>query len=189
MLTDDGVEWFIPMPGRGGRRGVRVGEHLPVDHALVQAFPECFTSSAEPVDTWPIGTPDAETRKRQQAERTRLASAPVRRVTPACARCGATSDRTIVMTDMPTALALISELSGLDDGDPDSWAERWRIEARYAALAEAAQAQAAELRAAEGAWLLEHPSCPEGTPPLAEPHVPARPDFYYRTPAVRTAQR
>jgi hypothetical protein len=182
----DGTEWFVPMPGRDGRRAVQVGEHLAVDHPLVLAYPERFAPSAEPVDCWPVGVADAETRKHQQAEQLRLAAHLARKVTPACARCGAESTDAVVVFDMPTQLDLLSSLSALDDYDPDSWAERWRIEARYAAMARTVKAQEDELRLAEAAWRAEHPRCPEGTPPLEEPQVPERPAFHYRLPAVRT---
>jgi hypothetical protein len=159
---------------------------LPLDHPLVLAWPDNFTPSAEPVDTWPVGTPSAETRKRQQAEQLRLASHPARRITPVCARCGAESETSVVLFDQPTQLDLISELSALDDGDPASHTERWRIEAHYAAMARAAQAQAIELQHAEGEWRSQHRWCEEGTPPMPEPQAPEHPALTYRSSRVRT---
>lgn len=184
-LTDD-REWFVPMSGRDGRRPVQVGEHLPVDHPLVLAYPNHFQPSAEPPDCWPIGVPTREAREREQAERLRLAAHPARRIRPTCARCGAESEQSVLLFAMPSQLDLISELSGLDDYDPDSWAERLRIEDRYATQAKAVKDQEAELQRIEAAWRAEHPQCPEGTPPIEEPQVPERPAFHYRLPTIRT---
>jgi hypothetical protein len=188
-LLTDGHEWFVPEAGRGGRRGVRVGEHLAADHPLVLAYPEHFAASLEPVDTWPVGTADTDTRKRQQAERLRLAAHPARRIIPCCARCGAEAEESVVLFDQPTQLGLLSELSGLDDGDPASWVERQAIEDRYLTMARAAQEQEAELARVEAAWRAEHQQCPEGTALLPEPEVPERPPLFYRLPGVRTLLR
>jgi hypothetical protein len=185
-ITDDGLEWFIPLPGRGNRRPVQVGEHLPTDHPLVLAYPAYFTPSQEPVDCWPLASASLERRKRQQADRMRLASHPCRKVTPACARCGAESPDSVVLFDQPRELDLIAELSGLDDHDADRATDGWAIEARYAAMARVWQEQTIELQRAEGAWRAEHQQCPEGTEPMPAPQLPERPALHLRLSGVRT---
>jgi hypothetical protein len=183
-ITDGGdTEWFIPLPGRGQRRSVQVGEHLPVDHALVLSYPSCFVDSAEPVDAWPVGLATIEARKRQQAERLRLASHPCRRVTPACARCGQESEHSVITFDQPAELDRNSELAGLDDHD---FAGRIQVENRYAAMARVWQEQQVELLRVEAAWRAEHQQCPEGTPPLPQPQVPENPPLHWRLSTVRT---
>jgi hypothetical protein len=180
----DGTEWVIPLPGRGQRRGVQVGEHVEVGHPLAVAFPGCFVDSAEPVDCWPIGLPSLETRKQREAEQRRLASHPCRKVTPACARCGAESEQSVIVFDQPTQLGLLEALSGLEDHDHVG---RYRIESKYGAMARAAQEQEAELQRVEAAWRAEHQQCPEGTDPMPEPQVPETiPWVPWRLNTVRT---
>lgn len=185
-LTDDEREWFVPTGGRGGRRAIRVGEHLAPDEPLVLEYPQHFSGSAEPVDCWPIGILSAEGRKRQQAEQLRLASHPARRITPCCARCGYEHVRSVVMHDKPSQLGLINVLSAIDDGDPDSWAERSRIEERFAVMARAAKEQEDELVRIEAEFRASHPQCPEGTPALEQPPVPDNVPLQWRLPGVRT---
>jgi hypothetical protein len=188
--TDDLTrEWFCPAPATNGpgsgRRPLRVGDHIAADHPLVNEHPTYFAPSAEPVDAWPISVPSAEARKRQQAELLRLAAHPARKVTPVCARCGASSRRSVVMHDRPTQLALISELSGLDPHTPESRRERWAIEQRFAAMARAVADQERDLAEAEAAWRAEHLTCPEGTPELPAPQVPVDVPLFYRLGSIR----
>lgn len=188
-LTDDGREWFVPLAGRDGRRAVQPGEHLPVDHPLALAwFAAHFTSSAEPPDCWPVGVLGEEGRKRQQAEQQRLTSSPARRVSFVCVRCNATAAQSVIVTDLPGQLDLINALSTVDESDADGWAQRQRIELRFAALARTAQEQTIELARAEAEWRASHQQCPPGTPPVEEPTVPERVPLSWRLPGVRTLQ-
>jgi hypothetical protein len=185
-LTDDGErEWFVPQaatngPG-SGRRALRVGDHLAPDHPLVTAWPDRFAPSAEPIDCWPVSVPSEEARRRQQAEQTRLASRPARKVTPTCARCGAEHPGSVIMTGQPTVLARLNALSGLDDGDPESRAERWRIEQEFRDAARAHADQQRQLTKLEAAFRASHQQCPDGTPELPEVKVPEELGIYYRT--------
>jgi hypothetical protein len=188
-VTDDGdTEWFVPAPATSGpgsgRRQLRVGDHLDPQHPLVLAWPERFSPSAEPVDCWPISLPSLEARKRAQAEQVRLASHPARKVTPVCARCGAESERAVVMLDAPTQLDLLNALAGLDNYDPDARAEAWRIERRFAAMARAAKDQEHELARVDAAWRSQHQQCPEGTAPLPEPEAPGNLPLFYRNTRI-----
>jgi hypothetical protein len=186
-LTDDGArEWFVPTaatngPG-SGRRPLRVGDHLDPNHPLVLAWPERFAPSAEPIDCWPMSVPSLEARKRAQAEQVRLAAHPARKVTPVCARCGAESEQSVLLFDQPTQLDRISALAGLDDGDPDARAERWRIEQTFRVMARAHRDQQRELTRAEAAWRASHQQCPPDTPELPAPPVPTTDlPLFYRT--------
>jgi hypothetical protein len=179
------MEFFVPELGRGARRAVRIGDHLVVDHALVAAYPNRFAPSAEPPDCWPVGVPDADTRKQRQAEQMRLASHPARHVRPCCARCGAESPDAIIMLDAPDQLSLINSLSGLDDGDPESWIERLRIEQEISALNRTAHEQTLELQRIEGEFRASHTRCPEGTPPMGQADAPTFVPLFYRSPGVR----
>jgi hypothetical protein len=177
-LTDDGAtEWFVAtlaVDGPGsGRRGLRVSDHLDPDHPLVLAWPDHFTGSAEPVDCWPISLPTFEDRKRQQADQTRRASHPARKVTPVCARCGAESEQSVLVFDQPTELGRLNALAGLDPADPDSRSEAWRIERTFKAMARAHADQQRELTTAEAAFRISHQQCPDGTPELPQPPDPS----------------
>lgn len=190
-LTDDGErEWFCPERApegtRGGaRRPIRIGDHLAADHPLVQAWPDRFAPSAEPVDTWPVAALSADALKRRQAEQARLAPILGRRATPTCLRCGAASGESVDLFDPPTALDLNSALAGLDDHDPASANERYRIQRTTYAAARLAQQRARELAEAEARFRLEHTACPEGTPPLPEPETPATMPLHYRLATIR----
>jgi hypothetical protein len=185
-LIDD-EEFFIPELGRGNRRALRTGEHVAVDHPLAVAYPGHFEDSNEPPDAWAVPVLTAEARKRQQAAQMRLASHPARLVRPCCARCGAFSDDAVVMHDQPSVLGLTNALSALDEGDPDSWAETWRIETTFARAAKAFKEQEAELQRVEAEWRASHQQCPEGTPPIDEPTIPDNVPLQWRLPGVRTA--
>jgi hypothetical protein len=190
MVAVDGVpgihgdfEWFIPLPGRGQRRTVRPGDHVPVGHELTAIWPDRFAPSAEPPDCWPIKVELEEVRQERERQRVHLTPHNTRAITPCCLRCGATSTHTVVMVDTPNALDLISALSGLDDSD---YRGRMQIEAKFAAAVRDSQARAEELRLAEQAWRSEHQACPYGTPPLPEPDVPEQVPLTWRLPSVRT---
>lgn len=183
---DEQVEWFVSQvasngPG-SGRRELRVGEHIAADHPLALTWPDFFSPSPEPPDAWPISVPSLETRRRQQAEHTRRVAHHARRVTPCCARCGAQSPTAVIVTDPPTALALISELAGQDDAD---FAAHRHTEAKFAALARAAAAQARELADVEAEWRAQHRTCPEGSPEVPEPQVPEVGALHFRRVNVR----
>jgi hypothetical protein len=165
-ITDGGDrEWFVPAGGRD-RRPVRVGDHIATDHPLVLEYPDHFVPSVEPVDCWPVGVLSEDARKRQEAERQRLAPSLARRVVPICSRCGASSEESVVMVDPPGAMDLHNALVGLDGTDA---AGRYRVEREVYARARLAQARKQELAAAERRWAEQHTACPEGTPPAVEP--------------------
>jgi hypothetical protein len=178
-------EWFIPGPGRV-RRAVQPGDHLPADHPLVIAYPDSFAPSAEPPTAWPISLLTPEARERQQQATVRLDPYPTRKVTPCCLRCGAESETSVILLEVPKALDMNAELSGLDDSD---FRGRMAIEAKYAARARAAHEQTATLAHAEQQWRAEHVACPEGTPPLPEPKVPEEVPLFYRLDTFRTLDR
>lgn len=186
-LTDDGrKEWFVGLAGRGNRRSVQVGDHLPVDHELVTTWPDRFAASLEPPDPLVlVGLPTEEERKRQEAEQRRLAPSLGRKATPVCVRCGAESTEAVVLTDPPGAVDLIGALAEVDDHDPGAAAERWRIERTMYDAARLAQQQRRELAEAEARWRTTHLRCPENTP-LVEPEVPEAPALHYRLPGFRS---
>jgi len=180
---DSEREWMVRV-GPGDRRPIRPGDHLPIDHELVVLHPDHFAPSPELPDVAVHGLPTEDARKRRQAEQAQRWPVHARLIRACCARCGAESDPVVVLP-IPEALALNSELSGLEDTDVEG---RWAIEARYAAAARAAQATALELDRIEGAFRLEHQLCPEGSPALPEPEVPANPMLFYRGLHVDTLQ-
>jgi hypothetical protein len=128
--------------------------------------------------------PTPEARAASQQTQVRLDPHHARLVTPACARCGAQAEHGVMITDPPTALDLNSQLAALEESD---FHGRIRIERKFAALAQAAREAGDQLQAAEQAWRTEHPSCPEGTPPIEdEPELVTDVPLYWRMPAIRT---
>jgi hypothetical protein len=165
------------------RRAVQVGDHLPVDHPLVAAWPDSFGPSGEVADTLVVRRLTEEAEEQQRLLHVSLASHNARKLTPCCLRCGAESKESVVVLDQPQALEFNAELSGLDDGDH---AGRYRVEAKYAAMGRAWQDQQYAAAAAEQAWRAEHAECPEGTPPLPSPEIPEQPPLTWRLSTVRT---
>jgi hypothetical protein len=185
-VTSDGKEWFVPELGRGARRAVRVGEHLVVDHPLAVEHPGCFAPSREPVDCWPTGVDDDETRKRQRIEWTRHASRPARKITFVCSRCHLEGE-SLIVDDQPSQLGLINALAGVDDDDPDAWAERARIEQRFTTALQTYQQQQEALIVGELAFRSSHLQCPPDTAPVDdEPTVLDNVPLQWRLPGVRT---
>jgi hypothetical protein len=184
--NDGGVlEWFVPLLGRGARRAVRAGDHVPLDCGLVAGHPAFFQPSSEPPDVTPIGLPDDDTRKRQQAEQQRLAPTYGQKVTPCCPTCGTESEHAVILLPMPDQRALNNALSALDDGDPESWVERVRIEQEHESMAQAAHEQRLELQRLEAEFEASHPRCPEGTEPMPKPDTPTFVPLFYRTQGFR----
>jgi hypothetical protein len=183
-LTDDGdCEWFIYTGGRDGRRALQPGEHIAVDHPLAVQYPRCFRRSDEPPDAWPQSVLSREAARRQQAEQMRLASYPCRKVTPCCARCGAQSERSVVMADQPSQLQLVSALSDLEDHD---WSGRQAVETKFAKLAQDVKEQQDELVRIEAEWRNQHVTCPPGTPAMDEPKAPDNVPLTWRLPGIRS---
>jgi hypothetical protein len=191
-ITSDEREWFIHTggkPAEGNRRPLKPGEHVAVDCPLVLEYPGCFTPSREPVDTWPQGILTREATERRRAEQQRLSSYPCEKVTQACARCGFESEHSVILLDAPTQTDLVSALAELDDHDPESWSKRWTIENKLFGLAKAVMEQQAERERLKAEFRTQHPTCPEGTPPLPEPgKAPEDVPLLYRLPAFRTAR-
>jgi hypothetical protein len=179
------TEYFIPELGRGARRALRPGEHIAVDHPLAVEYPGHFTPSREPIDAWPQGVITEDARKRQQAEWTRHASRPARKITFVCTRCGL-EGASLITDDQPSQLALVNALSNVDENDPDGWAERSRIEQRFANAVKTYGEQQEALTSGEAAFRAAHLQCPEGTPVEDEPTVPDRVPLTWRLPGVRT---
>jgi hypothetical protein len=170
-ITSDGMEWFIPAGGRE-RRPLRPGDHIAPDHPLVREYADRFVVSAEPINAWPVGLAGPELRKAQQAERQRLLPSPALKATPVCARCGAESSESVVLIDQPQAGVKIGLLAGLEDGDPDAGAERYRIEQTFANQARLFEQRKRDLAVAEARWREQHTACPPGTPEVERPAVP-----------------
>jgi hypothetical protein len=184
---DDGgtLEHFVPELGRGARRAVRAGDHLPPGHALVAQHPGFFQASAEPPDCWPAAVPDDATRKQRQAEQQRLAPTYANKVVPCCPTCGAESEHAVILLPMPDQRALNNALSAVDDGDPENWVKRVRIEQEHASMAQAAREQRIEHQRLEAAFQASHPRCPEGTKPMPKPDTPTFAPLFYRTQGFR----
>jgi hypothetical protein len=179
------TEFFVHVGGRSevGRRALKPGEHVAVDCPLVLAYPQHFRDSNEPPDTWVEGVLSEEALKRQAAEQMRLAAHNGRRITPCCLRCGASSERSVLLQDQPSELDLINALSGIEDSD---WTERVRVERTFATLARAVTEQETALINAEAGWRTEHQQCPPGTPPMGEEPVPDNAPLQWRLPGVRS---
>lgn len=175
--------WFIPQPGRGGKRGIRIGDRLPIGHPVVLANPGRFAPSPEPVDAWPAGLLTDEARAAREAATVRLDPDWCQRVRPACRRCGAESATVVDLIDPPTPVDLVSAVSGLEDHD---YTGRAHVEAKFAQLAADSKASHDALAAAEQQWRVVHPQCPDGTPPLPEPAVPEQAPLFRRLESFRT---
>jgi hypothetical protein len=93
--------------------------------------------------------------------------------------------RVVVLIDQPQATVKIGLLAGIEDGDPDAGAERYRIEQTFANQARLFEQRRRDLAVVEARWRLEHTACPEGTPPVVEPVVPATLPLAYRLSTIR----
>jgi hypothetical protein len=178
----DDREWFVPLAGRE-RRTVRAGDHLPVDHELVGAWPGRFTASPEPPDCWPIGVLLPEVQQERERQRVRNDPAHARLVIPCCRRCGDQLDHGVVVFDAPTQIDLNSALAGLDDHDLIG---QEHTRQRFALLAQQAREASDQLLEAEQLWHATHTECPAGTPPLPEPEVPESAPLFRRLLSFRT---
>jgi hypothetical protein len=176
-------EYFVPLLGRGQRRNVQQGDHVPVGHELVSIWPDLFGPSQEPPDCWPVAVELEEVRRERERQRVRNDPALARLVTPCCRRCGAQAPSGVVIIDAPNAVDLISALSDLDDHD---LVGRMQVERRFALLAQQARESTDQLAEAEQLWRLVHVECPEGTEPLPEPELPESAPLFRRLPAIRT---
>jgi hypothetical protein len=176
------LEYFVALAG-GLRRPVTAGDHLPVDHPLVAAWPDAFAPSPEPPGPLVIGIESRETIERRRAEHAALLPRLGRRIVPVCLRCGAVADAGVDLLDQPTAAGLVNELTGLDDSD---WIGRRQVEAKYSRAVNEWSASVAAVDTAIRAWAQTHTACPPDTP--AEPEIVLdEGPLYWRESVIRTA--
>jgi hypothetical protein len=124
---DDEIEWFVRVGPRGAHRRLQPGDHLGLDHTLVQLFPDHFDTSPELANTICLSRPTAEVLTAREQERRRLMPRYVQIIRWRCENCGFELDGEAIIPPAVQALDVASALDAAEDLEQRARIQYWSV--------------------------------------------------------------